>query len=73
MQALAKDFADTLTEGDVKSLISYWMTQRGLPPEVDGRLLAKSRAGIGRDLDNGEKRFARVQFIDAVRSKAGAD
>jgi hypothetical protein len=72
LEKVAQDFADSLVEGDVKSLIAYWGTQRGVPPEFDGRLLAKSRVEIGRNLDMDEKRFARVKFIDAVRVKAAS-
>ena len=72
LQVIAKDFADGLVDGDIKSLMSYWGTQRGVPPEFDGRLLAKSRAAIGRDLDMSEKRFARIEFTDAVKLKAGS-
>lgn len=71
LRAVVRGFADSLTDGDLKSLLSYWMTQRGVPPEFDGRLLAKSRAEIGRDLDMDEKRFARLQFTDFVKAKAG--
>jgi uncharacterized LabA/DUF88 family protein len=69
LQAVARDFANSLVEGDIKSLLSHWTTQRGVPPEFDGRLLAKSRAAIGRDLDMEEKRFVRAQFSDFVKSK----
>jgi hypothetical protein len=31
LQAVAKDLADNLVEGDIKSLISHWATQKGLP------------------------------------------
>jgi len=72
LQAVAKVFADKLAEGDVKSLIAYWSTQKGVPPEFDRRLLAKSRDEIGRDLVLDEKRFARTEFIDAVKAKAAA-
>jgi hypothetical protein len=70
LQTIAMTFTDTLAEGDIKSLLAYWSTQRGVPPEFDGRLLAKSRAELGRDLDMDEKRFVRVQFSDAVKLKA---
>jgi hypothetical protein len=72
LEKVAQAFADSLAEGDTKSLIAYWGTQRGVPPEFDKRLLAKSRDEIGRDLDMNEKRFARVTFTDAVRLKAGS-
>jgi uncharacterized LabA/DUF88 family protein len=60
------------TEGDIKSLIAYWSTQKGVPPEFDRRLLAKSRDEIGRDLVIEEKRFARAEFIEAVKTKASS-
>jgi uncharacterized LabA/DUF88 family protein len=72
LQTVAQDFANNLADGDVKSLISHWTTQRGVPPEFDGRLLARSRAEIGRDLDMTERRFARDQFANAVKAKAVA-
>jgi uncharacterized LabA/DUF88 family protein len=70
LQGSAETFAGSLAEGDIKSLIAHWTTQRGLPREFDGRLLAKSRAAIGRELDMQEKRFAREKFSDAVRARA---
>jgi hypothetical protein len=70
LQATAKAFAETLADGDVRSLIAYWSTQRGVPPEFDRRLLAKSRDEIGRDLDADEKRCSRAAFADAVKAKA---
>lgn len=70
LQAVARAFADKLTDGDIKSLIAYWSTQKGVPPEFDRRLLAKSRDEIGRDLVIDEKRFSRIEFSDAVKAKA---
>jgi uncharacterized LabA/DUF88 family protein len=70
LEKVAIAFAGTLNEGDVKSLLGYWATEKGVPPEFDGRLLAKGRAGINRDLDVSEKRFMRTRFQDAVRSAA---
>jgi uncharacterized LabA/DUF88 family protein len=64
------DFVGELSGGDVKSLMAHWTTQRSIPPEFDGRLLARSRTRIGRGLDTTEKRFARTRFADAVRAKA---
>lgn len=70
LQAVAKAFAGQLADGDIKSLIAYWSTQRGVPPEFDRRLLAKSRDEIGRALDAAEKRFSRLEFTDAVKARA---
>lgn len=72
LQRVAQDFANSLNAGDLKSLLTYWTTQKAVPPEFDGRLLARSRAEIGRDLDLSEKRYARNQFDAAVRAAAKA-
>ncbi len=72
LQSAAQDFASNLAAGDIKSLVAHWLTQRGIPPEFDRRLLAKSRDTIGRDLDIDEKRFIRVEFSDAVKSRAAS-
>lgn len=70
IEQLAVELAATLSDSDVKSLVSYWETQRGLPPEFDGKLLARSGALIGRPLHPDEKRLVRTQFMYAVKSRA---
>ncbi len=71
-EKVASCFADTISDADVKSLIAYWATQRGVPPEFDGKLLARSRSDLGRDLDEIEKRFLRRKFADSVRSRGAS-
>jgi uncharacterized LabA/DUF88 family protein len=66
---VAETLAKALNEADVKGLAAYWTTQRGLPPEFDGKLLALSREAINRDLDLRERRFARAEFTSAVESR----
>jgi uncharacterized LabA/DUF88 family protein len=70
LQAVAQGFAEQLTDGDIRSLVAYWSLKRGIPPEFDGRLLAKCRAAVGRDLDHPQKRYSRMHFTDAVKAKA---
>jgi len=72
LQAVAKAFAVQLTDGDIKSLMSYWSTQRGVPPEFDRRLLAKSRDEIGRELDATERRFVRAEFMQEIKVRASS-
>jgi len=72
LQAVAKAFAVQLTDGDIKSLMSYWSTQRGVPPEFDRRLLAKSRDEIGRELDATERRFVRAEFMQDIKVRASS-
>jgi uncharacterized LabA/DUF88 family protein len=68
----AEEFVDELSEGDVKSVLSRWKSQRRIPTEFDGRLLARCRSTLERDLDTTEKKFARAKLIDAVHVKADA-
>jgi uncharacterized LabA/DUF88 family protein len=70
LTAAAKGFAGGLTEGDLKSLLTYWTTEKAIPPEFDGKLLAKTRDEIGRDLDPTEKRYLRGQFTVAAKAEA---
>ena len=57
-----------LTTDDLNDLRSFWETQQGLPPELDRPMLARCREGLGRDLLSNEKRFARAEFVKAVRA-----
>ncbi|KQT05930.1 MULTISPECIES: NYN domain-containing protein [unclassified Bradyrhizobium] len=51
----------------IKGIHEYWATQRGVPPEFDGKLLGQCRAELGRDLSLEERRQAREAFSSAVR------
>lgn len=62
LESAAKEFADMLDDNDLDSLEAYWATSRGVPSELDRRLLPQARAAIGRDLDQPEKRFVRSCF-----------
>jgi hypothetical protein len=56
----------------VQSLVRHWLTDRRIPPEFDRRLLAKCRDAVGHNLDIDEKRFVRVEFSDAVKTKTAS-
>lgn len=56
------------TDG-IKGVHNFWTTQRGVPPEFDGKLLGKCREQLGRDLTLAERRQARAAFSEAVKSK----
>lgn len=62
------DLVTSLTKSDYAGIQAYAATQRGVPSEYDGKLLARSRAELGRDLTPEEKRHARSEFIKAVRA-----
>ncbi|MCG2628850.1 NYN domain-containing protein [Bradyrhizobium sp. WYCCWR 13023] len=67
--AVATAMVDTLEGHQLKGIHVYWETERGVPPEFDGKLLARCRDELGRDLIHREKRDARNAFSSAVRAK----
>jgi uncharacterized LabA/DUF88 family protein len=56
-----------LDSTDIGSLHAFWAVSRGLPQEVDGRLLSRCRFEIGRSLSMDEKRYARSKLTTLVR------
>jgi hypothetical protein len=66
LDSAANEFAQTLVQGDILSLMAHWTESKGIPPEFDGKLLARSRAVIGQDLDFGQKRYVRTKFREIV-------
>jgi uncharacterized LabA/DUF88 family protein len=68
------EFVERLEDSDLEGLQAYWKTARGLPPELDRRLLPHGRTAIGRDLSAPEKRFvrSRVQMLVKDRIARGA-
>jgi len=73
LENAAKEFVDTLEESDLDALEVYWTTSRGVPSELDRRLLPHARVAIGRDLDQPEKRFVRSCFQKYVMRRFEED
>jgi hypothetical protein len=69
IEVVASDYANNITASDVTNLKAYWATQRGIPPEFDGKLLATCRSVLARDLSFPEKRLLRTKFTDAVKAR----
>ena len=63
------DLIDSLNDSDVAGLKAYSTARRGVPGEYDGKLLARTRAEIGRDLSDDERRRIRSKFIEGIRAK----
>lgn len=59
----------TLNDDEIKGVHAFWVNERGVPPEFDGKLLGKCRNELGRDLALGERREARNAFSAAVKAK----
>lgn len=66
LDVVVSQMTSALDSSEATALKSYWVTARGVPREYDGKLLARSRAQLGRDLDMNEKRYVREKFTSAV-------
>jgi len=73
LEIAAKEFVETLEDSDLDALEAYWTTSRGVPSELDRRLLPHARGAIGRDLDQPEKRFVRSSFQKHVMQRFEED
>lgn len=67
LDAASRAFVDALQQTDVDGLQAYWRSDRGLPSEMDRRLLPHCRAAIGQDLDQSQKRHVRQEVQRLVR------
>jgi hypothetical protein len=69
LQAVASDLAKALTGPDVSNLKVVFASSSQIPPEFDGKLLARSGAALSRKLTGAESRKLRGMFISAVKAK----
>lgn len=69
LEQLATDVASKLDEEQVKNFAEFRKHNKGVPSEFDGKLIAKGRDLLKRDLDQNEKRNLRARFIDAVKAR----
>ena len=51
----------------IQGVAAYWTTSRGVPPDLDRRLLPTCREKIGRDLEKTEIRAMRAEFQNQVK------
>ncbi|MCX5479705.1 NYN domain-containing protein [Kaistia geumhonensis] len=65
---LVRGFVSALSTSELQGIIVYWETSRGVPMELDRRLLPTCRDGLGRELDREEIRHMRAEFQQAVRA-----
>lgn len=64
-----KELLAAATQSVITALKQHFTTNKSVPPEFDGRLIAKTAAAIGgRKLTGDEMRHARGVFVKAVRA-----
>lgn len=61
-----------MNSSDVGHLEVFWRSQRGLPPEIDGKLIARCGAELGTNLDSTQKRDVRARFTAAIKATSGS-
>jgi uncharacterized LabA/DUF88 family protein len=60
----------SLDSDDIAAFETFQKTSRGLPREIDGKLLAQARALIGRNLEPEERRLVRASMVKLLQGKA---
>lgn len=63
-------FVENLAETDIKGVEAYWETARGVPPDLDRKLLPFCGSALGRNLDREEIRVMRSCFQRIVKARA---
>ncbi len=64
-------FVESLTQADLKGIQAYWKSARGVPPDLDKRLLPACGKALGRMLEREEMRRMRIAFQQAVLKRIG--
>lgn len=70
VQKAIEEFAAGLDQIQRNQLNTHWSQSGGVPPEFDGRILARCRAILGRDLDTTERKLVRAHFRQAVQGNS---
>lgn len=69
LEHLAIDLASKLDDDQIREFAEYRKINKGVPSEFDGKLLARARDALGKDLDQHEKRNIRSRFVEAVKAR----
>ncbi|MDX8523370.1 NYN domain-containing protein [Mesorhizobium sp. MSK_1335] len=69
IEGAVKAFVEKLVETDIKGIEAYWETARGVPPDIDRKLLPICGSAIGRNLLREEIREMRSSFQRAVKER----
>lgn len=72
IQDLVRVFVEELAQTDVEAVNVFWTTSRGVPPDLDKRLLPTCGKGVGRKLDKPEIQHMRACFQKEVRRRLDA-
>jgi hypothetical protein len=63
------EFVKELDLAALRGVAAYWTTSRGVPPDLDRRLLPTCRDTIGRNLEKAEISAMRAEFQKRVKAR----
>lgn len=69
IELCVNDLIRGLADTDIAAVEAYWKTERGVPSDLDRRLLPACGQAIGRDLEKSEIKHMRTCFSAAVRMR----
>lgn len=72
IEQCVNDFVQQLADTDILAIEAYWMTERGVPSDLDRRLLPTCGQAIGQNLAKSEIKHMRTCFSAAVRMRIDA-
>lgn len=72
IEKCVNDFVQQLADTDLIAVAAYWKTERGVPPDLDRRLLPICGQAMARSLEKTEIKHMRGSFSAAVRAKIAA-
>ncbi|WP_428697289.1 NYN domain-containing protein [Stappia sp.] len=65
-------FVEKLEETDIKGIEAYWEMNRGVPPDLDRKLLPFCGSALRRNLEKDEIRFMRSFFRAVVKARGNS-
>jgi hypothetical protein len=72
LEKIAVDLAGTIDDEQMNKFAEYRKVNKGIPSEFDGKLIARGRDTIGRDLNHKERRNLRASFVEAIKRRKPA-
>jgi hypothetical protein len=69
LDLIALKIAQALEAAALSAVVEAYDSTRQLPRDIDGKLLARGRASVGRSLDSSDKRRVRTAFIESCRKR----
>jgi uncharacterized LabA/DUF88 family protein len=72
LEGIVADVVGALQESDLDAISVFWETNRGVPPDIDRKLLGRGRGAIARELDKEELKLVRARFQKLVKERLSA-